>query len=140
MDASITPRVRLRRDIKLTKQCVKRYRHIVEKLRAAVTTGARETVVRSLAFGPEDCALCAHYNGPDSRPETACRGCPVAYKAGQRFCHGTPYYRGARSLSLLRWYLEDECGDSRKYDQFVAQCEKEAVFLESVLKDLEQKL
>ena len=71
-------------------------------------------------FSNQTCALCErHY---------ACIDCPVAIKAGESGCFGTPYYKAA--FSLRKWLETSEW-----YNTDQANIEAEIRFLESLLED-----
>lgn len=135
---------KLRLDIRLTRKCAKKYRSYVKLLRGAKTVAARKKVLLGIEFGRNACALCARYNNVYDTEGNECRGCPVYAKTRKRFCVGTPYHQRRhhveRSLSWMRDELIGECGNDSEYNELVAQCEKEAVFLERILDDLEKQL
>jgi hypothetical protein len=83
----------------------------------------------SAAIGAQDCPLCQKFLA--ANPGGYCAGCPVAIRANQPGCTGTPYV--AARQAYTSWYhaRKDEATSARNAFHTAVQAEIE--FLKSLL-------
>jgi hypothetical protein len=75
-----------------------------------------------------DCPLCVLFNHHvNTNAPPRCVGCPVAEKAGQPYCHGTPYYNWVDFEAA-----DDETSEST-YERLCELAKVELDFLISLL-------
>ena len=77
--------------------------------------------------GYRNCPLCALFIPDPSEPYPACKGCPVAARAGKGACHTTPY-----DLWADQFIYEDRPWHVKTKSQKAA-ARKELAFLKSLL-------
>ena len=111
----MTEIAKLRRDIKLGKECVAHWVRMRDDL------GGKEEP------GPRSCAYCKLY-WDNSGKDVRCPGCPIAVATGKGGCDDTPYSDA-----------QDAWDDGGK-DAWHAAAMDEIDFLEEVLRALQAKL
>lgn len=104
----------------------------LEALKASIAKWERNAVAETaddIVIGPRDCPLCEAFNKPKKR----CAGCPVAEKAGQPYCDGTPY--SSVQFAKFNWFSRGTISAKKKA---IAAVQAEVAFLKSLLPPEEQ--
>lgn len=78
------------------------------------------------------CTLCSLYNNVMTPPDDRCRGCPVFWETGRKYCDGTPYENVAKAMTA-RDRARTRGGRSRARDAIERAVQAELDFLRGLL-------